>query len=512
MKKLSDFGEKIGGAKKDLWQHFSDLSEDEQQKMARRDAVWKKEAPKDIPDEVAFWQNEMRKSVKPKPDKDPEGFMKFCLSFKADVKACISMTAVEEFYRTSILKYMEKLDEHTWKYREAKYASFFDAKKALRYVNNPDQIRCDCMAQEKLRIREVKAGEVTSNKKDSEWVANVVKTPGLTTCVTRKENWEETAKISGSLFLVTKGFKVQGMYLTREDASCAIEAERMKKKNKKSFLPPHLEDIKRDGSDYRFFRMGDGNVLMARYGLRGGEFGNWATAKDRLLSVNMAYDAFEDLRNALGIKAKDISLGGDLAIAFGARGQGNALAHYEMLHNVINITRLRGAGSLAHEWGHALDRYAGKAYGKPGFLSKAREVPDVMDGLMDSFKYLPDGSRTKFYSTSRRFDMEYKKSGNGYWSSPQEMFARAFACYVLDKLDGKQSDYLVGHAECAASGGLAAFPVGEERKMINAKFDRFFDLLKEKEILHSAAPVKEERTKEADVSFFEGDGGQMMFC
>lgn len=67
----------------------------------------------------------------------------------------------------------------------------------------------------------------------------------------------------------------------------------------------------------------------------------------------------------------------------------------------------------------------------------------------------------------------YKKAGNGYWSSTPEMFARAFACYVRDKLGDRKSDYLVGHSEFASDGIKTAVPMGEERKVINEKFDAF---------------------------------------
>ncbi|HNU09577.1 MAG TPA: hypothetical protein PKO33_17545, partial [Pyrinomonadaceae bacterium] len=62
---------------------------------------------------------------------------------------------------------------------------------------------------------------------------------------------------------------------------------------------------------------------------------------------------------------KALSLGGQLAIAFGARGHGggftggSAAAHYEPDRAVFNLTRLNGAGSAAHEWFHALDHYFG---------------------------------------------------------------------------------------------------------------------------------------------------------
>lgn len=77
----------------------------------------------------------------------------------------------------------------------------------------------------------------------------------------------------------------------------------------------------------------------------------------------MGYDALMDLAYALEIDPTDIALGNRLSIAFGARGSGNALAHYEPMREVINLTKMRGAGSLAHEWGHAFDDIIGKKLG-----------------------------------------------------------------------------------------------------------------------------------------------------
>ena len=85
---------------------------------------------------------------------------------------------------------------------------------------------------------------------------------------------------------------------------------------------------------------------------------------------------------------------------------------------------------------------------------------------------------------------ECEKDG-GYWDSNTEMTARAFACYIKDKLP-YQSDYLTGHADCAVafvSGSdgkpdvLKAFPEGEERKAINAVFDEIVADLKREQIL-----------------------------
>lgn len=114
---------------------------------------------------------------------------------------------------------------------------------------------------------------------------------------------------------------------------------------------------------------GDNMVTLCRhcyeynytFGFKGGEFGNWMSAKDRQVSLDYGFDALKDLADVLGIEDTDISFGGNLSIAFGARGQGlsGAAAHYENLRRVINLTKMNGAGSLAHEWFHALDDFIG---------------------------------------------------------------------------------------------------------------------------------------------------------
>ena len=80
---------------------------------------------------------------------------------------------------------------------------------------------------------------------------------------------------------------------------------------------------------------------------------------------------------------------------------------------------------------------------------------------------------------SAKADRVYAKESHGYWSSEKEMLARAFACYVKDKLEevGIQSDYLCGHAE------MTVKPEGEERKAINKKFDELFGTLKARKIM-----------------------------
>ncbi len=143
----------------------------------------------------------------------------------------------------------------------------------------------------------------------------------------------------------------------------ATESELAERKSKadldKELHVPHLASVKRFGEDWREGRDVTADELLEQFGFRAIEYGEWLPQKERQEVINMAYDSFADLAQALNLRPKDVSLGGELAVAFGARGTGGrgaALAHFEPGRFVMNMTRMKGAGSLAHEWFHAFDR------------------------------------------------------------------------------------------------------------------------------------------------------------
>ena len=255
----------------------------------------------------------------------------------------------------------------------------------------------------------------------------------------------------------------------------SVENSRKEANRKKRFVPPLLEVIRREGSNYRNNADADGQAMLDTFGFYGGEFGNWERQTERQMNLNYAYDAFKDLAYALDIDDKDVSLGGNLSLAFGARGSGSALAHYENIANVINLTRMKGAGSLAHEFGHALDAYISKIAGKRKAYA-TDTFCDYTNEVIETIKYGDDNRVTYFYEQAQKMDGEY----SGYWGSNTELFARAFACYVKDKLaeKGIRNDYLCGHCEAAGTSG-------EERVRINKAFDKMFAKLKELEFLHT---------------------------
>jgi len=83
-----------------------------------------------------------------------------------------------------------------------------------------------------------------------------------------------------------------------------------------------------------------------------------------------------------------------------------------------------------------------------------------------------------------------------YWRQPSEMFARAFECYVFDKLaeKGMENNYLVSGAFFDHPTGL--WPQGDERKLFNTMFDKIFSEIKIANDLNSFSPVSDSRANE----------------
>lgn len=112
--------------------------------------------------------------------------------------------------------------------------------------------------------------------------------------------------------------------------------------------------------------------LKDMFGLRDVQSGNWVLrdlASAKFHTENCAA-ALADLADLMGADDSHVAMNGRLAMAFGARGQGAKgfkdtapRAHYEAVHRVINITKMAGGGTLAHEWFHALDNMIKEAEG-----------------------------------------------------------------------------------------------------------------------------------------------------
>lgn len=644
-KQHEDFGEKIGGAKKDLWRdrglYVTDLdamNDREAEKYVKKDNIWKKPdytamLEDGIPLGVVYFIKKARDSLSATPqylrfDDTPEKclarqkeYIETVRELQDAVSGIRTVADAKEVFNRFLLDkgYLEPDSGYTTlSYRftpKGRNNPLITSKLA-----NMLQIRSDAHFERYF----------TENaQKEQFGVAKEEKVPkgyqirfndGNHT-YSRGGDWKPNT------YYVTRSFTILQTNLeTYEEALKWVQtyAKERAKSGKQRFVPPQLAHVQRSGPDYRNGNEITGQHYLDTFGFRGGEFGNWMNQTDRQASLNMGFEALKDLAAALQISDKDIAYGGVLAIAFGARGSGNAAAHYEPLRKVINLTKMHGAGSLAHEWWHGFDDYLGTKMGADGFLSEQPRRHPLFQKLIDTMKYKPEtleqaaartaaqtdrtrknaeswldsavlgslkrtGSEeyleryavlkeaflsgepdaveqisafkkevtghvipksererleifahilssqqeqttaeigrvhTDFYLNSVRMGKECEKDG-GYWDSNVEMTARAFACYIKDKLP-YGSDYLAGHADCALTmvtnkdGSMEiikAFPEGEEQKAINAVFDEIIQDLKRENILSHAEltmPLPKAELRESSdgqLSMFQGSRPSVM--
>lgn len=672
MSLIQDFGEKIGGARKDLWKHrgldVSDLSEMtdlERSTLIKKENVWPKPdwiklISDGTPQCVAYWQSKMRQVLPPRPAKaDPEcqeNYVETVRKFRDAVMNVKTPAEIDQFYH-SVLRNMfmepssvgqtyyilpQALGTITSKViNTAQQSSYRMKKEAERklfgipqnqqvYVQTKNNMSVHCYDGEQVTLTE------------DEYIPRNLKLTmpvelGKLTCYIRKgKPFSDPAEWETDTYFIYYDQRgpLKINFQTEREALDYVEAyardaqkqEDLKRsesrthgksKKKSSFVPPQLQHLNRTGPDYRNHREANSRMFLKELGFRGGEFGNYLNANDRQASLTMAYDALRDLSRILQIRPEDVSLNGSLAIAFGARGKGGinaGAAHYEPGRQVINLTKMSGAGCLAHEWGHALDHALGISLGSTGLASAERcyKLPPAFRDVLQSMRHktitVPknelarelqpkiehcktnirawiDGEKPKhfspeleqtwanavdnilssvekltgaeymqagrgkdvktmpeieflsqikkaasnhslsrsvkqqiilwgmqlkeyesklssiepaerlvetdFYKGSRAFDGQYTRMGHGYWSSECEMFARAFDCYISDKLkeDGNKSEYLSAYANAfrfqdPKTGELiSAVPLGEEREILNQKFDALIIELKERGLL-----------------------------
>lgn len=118
---------------------------------------------------------------------------------------------------------------------------------------------------------------------------------------------------------------------------------------------PPLNHITRVGG----IRVKDEDVtvesIREKFAFREVEFGQSLKDSEAREHIRHALAAMTDLADILNWNLKQLNQMGGLSIAFASRGHGKASAHYESLRKVINITKSRGGGALAHEYMHYLD-------------------------------------------------------------------------------------------------------------------------------------------------------------
>lgn len=295
--------------------------------------------------------------------------------------------------------------------------------------------------------------------------------------------------------IVADGFKNSKEaldYLKTNYADLDAKYRSMKEKTNIAFR----ENRPRKGRDWRNGKNISAEEFRETFGFRGVEFGNWTNQEDRQQALNNAFDAFMDLADAIGKSPRSLSLNGQLGIAFGARGGGRAAAHYEPDKVVINLTKTQGAGSLAHEWWHAIDNYFARRRGqqhvynsdrtgykynpeKKGAYSEneRQELTDAFKELMNAINNSSYGKRSKTYASMK----------SSYWSRPTELGARAFAIWIERKLSerGTINDFLANNPTSTDWENpdmvtkYYPYPIEGDFDTLDTAFDNLFNAIQE---------------------------------
>lgn len=559
MKEIKDFGEKIGGARKDVWalrglilDDILKMTSGEKVKYIKRDNIWKKIDEKALletqPRIYVYWLKQIHSCIYPdlkhigSDEAAIEKYIKGVTTFRDYILSAAN--AVEAAKLNEDMLYGKIFHHVHGVYYELndEYQGVINDSKLLKLHNKSNNFFSS------LKVEMDKKGfgwtkeEFCRNDYEIHYVDGI-------TCEIEKDYANKTylviRKDCSKYFYCLQDLNLPAVLINQYallnknsnyviafdenkdvlesmiDRLVKLRVESEAKKPKKSnsrkqkkgkWIPPQLTHLKREGKDHRHGHNVTGDDFMKCFGIRGGEFGNWTNDHDRQVNLNMAFDAFCDMADALNISRRDIGLigleTGALAIAFGARGHSGALAHYEPEREVINLTKMKGAGSLAHEWGHALDDYIGKMseihrFGKLASMSlNDQKIPYCFRSVILALCRNEDHKITKYYSDSSTFGGMFSTSGHGYWTSNEELFARAFACYVKDKLSGR-NDYLVGHADIGKAEHqgktIYVYPVGEERNQFDQKMDEMIQGLKEIGYLHDPIEAYEFEEPEAEL-------------
>lgn len=253
--------------------------------------------------------------------------------------------------------------------------------------------------------------------------------------------------------------------------------------------------------------------LQKEFGLSGAQFGNWVENQRRQEDLNNFYEAMMDLADITGLPPKSLCFGNTLAMQFGSNGMAKAMAHYDPSQIAINLNKKNGAGSLAHEWFHAVDnlfaRYRTEGAITSRYMTQEADVRELSQGMNDSYRtHVPGEDFTRrevveaFAGVYRAIHRETSVAdrsnildtgkSKGYWGTPVELAARSFQAYVCYKLaeKGITNDYLSlyrtenGWKEMTAGAYTEQaypYPTKEEMPAIAKAYDHLFEVIKTKE-------------------------------
>lgn len=461
--KLNDFGEKIGGARKDQWNSrglvvddLESMNDRERDKNVKKDNVWKRPNYRALVeaggDRGLLWAaNEIRKSLQQNvyygynatAETKAEKQKLFVETIRAIQSMAENAKTKADFEAMGEKWLMDNgyLEDTGKTYGRYAYTQQFSQNPALSGSNYLNTIRYLAKNFDNLTALADRNQFAVDTKSVLPKGFSIVGGEGSVGSKLVNGEW-----VNDTSYAVAKGrYIIKDGFATREEALEWIKKSIAKKKGKTRFVPQQLLEVHRKGPDYRNSKSISGQDYIDTFGFKGGEFGNWMSAKDRQVSLDYGFDALKDLADALGIEDADISFGGNLNIAFGARGQGlsGAAAHYENERRVINLTKMNGAGSLGHEWFHALDDFIGgytNNYATDKYYSLPEKTKQAIRDLITTMQYKDATQEETDLAAQKRYEqavrgITYTIESEFKWVEPVEngTFKEADAKYYKRK-------------------------------------------------------------------------------
>lgn len=398
-KKIKDFGEKLHGARKDLWKatpslaNLSSLTDDELIRVAVKGRIW---TPKEfdklpllgVDPECHYRLSRLRRAINPQPVRLPEWTVReMCLLYFE------TLMFVKEW--ATALRSYQNFEECA----ESLISGYFLMPQQQKTEQDEETKPTDddlrlCPLQSKFLDWEGQMETVLGEKFVKHLKERLLLVTGRIRRPPRpveeimasfKEEYgfdEETFLVAARILYfgevkVKKGCSGPREFRLLEVASLGLksltksECNALRKRlnfhtrHQAAKLSWKPQEPVRDGLPERFDPKLPAEEIARSLHVRGGEFGNWVPGSERSKKLRLLAEAFQDLAEIVGLSMDEVSLGGRLGLAMGSRGRGGrnpAIAHFEPWSNVINLTRQKSDGSLCHEWAHALDLVLGRIH------------------------------------------------------------------------------------------------------------------------------------------------------
>lgn len=315
-----DFGEKIGGAKKDLWKdrglYVDDLdamNDREAEKFVKKDNIWKKPDYQAMLDEgvplgVVYFIKKARDSLNASPqyyrtDDTPEKRLARQKEYIQTVRELQEVVSGIRTMEDAMRAYDRFFVENGYLEQVQGWGGGAHYRATKKGQDNPvitNKLSKNLMAYSASYFER---NFTQKAQKEQFGVSKGQKVPkgyaihfndGKNT-YSKNNDWKP------GTYYVTKGYAIlQANFETREAALKWVQelAKGQTKSGKTRFVPPQLAHVKRTGPDYRSGAEITGQHYLDTFGFRGGEFGNWMNQNDRQTSLNMGFEALKDTKSA----------------------------------------------------------------------------------------------------------------------------------------------------------------------------------------------------------------------